>query len=172
MPKLGSYGVVSHSQGTISAGIRLITRSRYSHAFVVISDTEVIESAARGAILSPLAKYTGRPAGQIAYNDDEPIPDGMRSDIADHARWFAGTPYGYVDIAAVLLASLGLRWKWLARIVDNQHRMICSQLADFAYQEAGVQLFDDGRLPQNVVPGDLVDRLAERPWETQSKERH
>jgi hypothetical protein len=33
--------------------------------------------------------------------------------------------------------------------------MICSQLVDRCYDIAGVHLFDDGRKPGDVSPGDL-----------------
>ena len=38
--------------------------------------------------------------------------------------------------------------------------MICSQLVDEAYARAGVQLFDDGRLPGDVTPADLYGLIA------------
>jgi hypothetical protein len=34
--------------------------------------------------------------------------------------------------------------------------MICSQLADYLISSAGFKLFTDGRLHQDVTPGDLV----------------
>jgi hypothetical protein len=39
-------------------------------------------------------------------------------------------------------------------VADEGH-LICSQLVDEAYLRAGVHLFDDGRLPGDVTPGDL-----------------
>jgi hypothetical protein len=38
--------------------------------------------------------------------------------------------------------------------------MICSQLADEAAMRGGWHLFSDGRIPQDVTPGDLW-KLAE-----------
>jgi hypothetical protein len=38
--------------------------------------------------------------------------------------------------------------------------MICSQLVDEAYLRAGVHLFDDGRDPGDVTPGDLLYVIA------------
>jgi hypothetical protein len=41
---------------------------------------------------------------------------------------------------------------------------MCSQLVDLSYHEAGVELFDDGRIPGDVSPGDLLDLIqAEAP---------
>jgi hypothetical protein len=39
-------------------------------------------------------------------------------------------------------------------IADSGH-LICSQLVDLCYLRAGAHLFDDGRLPGDVTPGDL-----------------
>ncbi len=39
--------------------------------------------------------------------------------------------------------------------------MICSQLVDQSYQDAGVHLFSDGRWSGYVTPGALFERLAD-----------
>ncbi len=57
-----------------------------------------------------------------------------------------GTPTGFVDIAALGLADLGLRRRWLERVVDRQHALVCSQLVGQACPYAGVHLFTDGRM--------------------------
>ncbi len=38
----------------------------------------------------------------------------------------------------------------------RKDRLICSQLVDEAYRLADIHLFNDGRLPQLVSPGDLL----------------
>jgi len=53
------------------------------------------------------------------------------------------------------LADLGLRQRWLERVVDRQHALVCSQLVDQACLNAGVHLFTDGRMAGRVDPGDL-----------------
>lgn len=161
----GTYGVVSRSSGVVSAAIRLVTRSRYSHAFLVLDDDTVIESAAQGAIISPLAKYTNRPAGEIAYNTHEPLSNWRRARIVARGRELAGTPYGYLDVAALLLASIGIRPSFIRNRVTRSDRLICSQLVDVAYQRGGYHLFTDGRPPQDVTPGDLAQRITETIWE-------
>ncbi len=80
---------------------------------------------------------------------------GVGADVAAAALKLLGTPYGFVDIAALDLADVGLRQRWLERVVDRQHALICSQLVDQACPNAGVRLFTDGRMPGRVDPGDL-----------------
>ena len=40
--------------------------------------------------------------------------------------------------------------------------MICSQLVDQCYLEAGIHLYDDGRDPGDVTPADLAELVSER----------
>jgi hypothetical protein len=40
---------------------------------------------------------------------------------------------------------------------------MCSQLADQALADAGFHVFDDGRLPQDVVPAELFRALIDMP---------
>ncbi len=58
-------------------------------------------------------------------------------------------------MAALGLADLGLRQRWLERVADRQHALICSQLVDQACPNAGVHLFPDGRMAGRVDRGDL-----------------
>lgn len=44
--------------------------------------------------------------------------------------------------------------------------MICSQLVDQALADAGFHVFDDGRLPQDVVPAELFRALLDTPGTT------
>lgn len=167
MPRPGDYGVLSARPVGVSrlvpAAIRLVTRSRWNHAYVVVHGGYVVEATPRGARLAPMAEYTGC---EVAYNDEEPKTVVQRDAIVAAAMDLVGTPYNFVDILALGLAGLGQRSKWLRERVHNCHGMICSQLVDEAYLRAGVHLYDDGRLPGDVTPGDLADRITERSWES------
>lgn len=159
-PKPGCYGVVD-AGGWMSPVIKLVTRSRVSHAFVVISETEVIEARPRGAGIAPLAHYIAKGA---IFNSDEPIPDEIRAKIVAAAHGYIGTPYGFLDILALgLREGFGVRWGWLRRRVQDSRRMICSQLVCQCYADAGHSLFPN-RDPQDVTPGGLLIRDAEAPW--------
>ncbi len=112
-----------------------------------------IEAKMRGAVTG--REHTGALYGTRLLAEMERQRPGVGADVAAAALKLLGTPYGFVDIAALGLADLGLRQRWLERVVDRQHALICSQLVDQACLNAGVHLFTDGRMPGRVDPGDL-----------------
>jgi cell wall-associated NlpC family hydrolase len=150
-PALGDFGVV-RTGGTAAKLIRFGTRSTVNHAFVYIGGGCIVEAQPGGAVVSsadkyPLAVWAGREQPQAAH----------------HARQLVGTPYGWLDIAALSLACAGIGDEPnnpIAQIVERDNRLICSQLVDRAYLLAGVHLFDDGRLSGQVTPGDLLDLIT------------
>lgn len=93
------------------------------------------------------------------------------SELAAHAaRGYVGTPYGFLTYAALAAAWLipdgpaGLRLEGrIARRISDRREMICSQLVDQALTDAGFHVFDDGRLPQDVVPAELFRQLIAMP---------
>jgi len=146
--------------------------SRYSHAFVVVDDGQVVEANSKGARIAPLAdRLDWRP---LAFGHAVPLTDAQRAAVAREARALVGTPYSWADYVALGLDHLGDRrgFRWLhARVAGPLHayiadsgRMICSQLCDAAYHNAGLRLFDDGRNASDVTPGDLANLMIERDW--------
>jgi len=91
---------------------------------------------------------------------------GQGYDVAREARALVGTPYSFLDYAALTAHAasgrgyvpLGQRSK-LERYVASTKHMICSQLADEAMRRAGFHVFNDGRLPQDVMPAALFTGL-------------
>lgn len=83
--------------------------------------------------------------------------------IAEKAKELIGTPYSFLDYVALALRGHGLDGfgpgAWVRRRVTDSGHMICSQLADQALARAGVCVFTDGRLSQDVTPGALFYRL-------------
>lgn len=155
--------------------------SRFTHAFVVLDDQWVIEAMPGGARLAPLADrlnhaevvFSDKPiqdylerwkAGFEAETPDPTdreklydwVEESKRQDVVWNARRLEGTGYGYLQYLALGLVALGFSPKWLERYVASKGRMICSQMVDEVYRRVGIQLFDDGRLPQQVTPGDLA----------------
>lgn len=122
----------------------------YEHAFVVADDgARVIEGRPSGAGYGALAAYP-----LAAFYS---CPEDHREAVAWAAASLVGRRYSWADYFA--LAAVRFRLDVVARplraYVQGSGRLICSQLVDYAYQLAGVQLFDDGRLPGDVTPGDL-----------------
>lgn len=132
--------------------------SRYTHVFVVLDNNEIIEAMPGGAIIQPLDKYAGttKYGSPKAVYLDIKLTNEQRYRIVEEARKLKGVPYSFLDYGALALERFGIKWKWLENYVASTKHMICSQLADEACKRAGVSLFEDGRLPQKVTPGDLT----------------
>jgi len=144
---------VLRSSDLTGAVIRLVTLSRVNHAGVCLGGGGTIEAKMRGAVTG--REHAGALYGTGLLAEMEQQRPGVGADVAAAALTLLGTPYGFVDIAALGLADLGVRQRWLERVVDRQHALICSQLVDQACLDAGVHLFTDGRMPGRVDPGDL-----------------
>lgn len=141
--------------------------SRWTHAFVVLDRGEVIEAMPGGARIVPLADRLTHPEvvfcdapiqGWLAEHSQSRYSEiVLREWVVREARKLDRVGYGYLQYLALGLVALGFQPEWLRRYIASKNRMICSQLVDEVYRRAGIQLFDDGRLPQDVTPGDLDD---------------
>lgn len=174
-PTLGAFGVV-RTDSWVAPFIRLLTRSQVNHAFVLVRpladtfiavgsdgsmtrlhDWEVVEAQTSGAKLARLSKW--------ALNDNvafsAPLPAGVGDAVAYRARLLLGTPYNFLDIAALFFLLCGFRWGWLLDRAQRANRLECSQLVDRAYRNAGVHLFEDDRPDGEVTPGDLLMFIAQ-----------
>ncbi|MFE7624274.1 hypothetical protein [Streptomyces sp. NPDC057509] len=122
------------------------------HAFVYVGDGMVVQAMPGGAELIRLED-----ASPVVQWSTEKIPltDEQRERIASEALWLVGTPYSFLDYLSLGLAAWHIRPAWVRDAVDATDHLICSQLVDLCYLRAGVHLFDDGRLPGDVTPGDL-----------------
>jgi hypothetical protein len=80
----------------------------------------------------------------------------QRNDIVGAAMKLQGIPYSFLDYAALAAHHLSLGDPALKRYISSTRHLICSQLVDEVYNEAGIQLFNDGRWPGYVTPADLA----------------
>jgi cell wall-associated NlpC family hydrolase len=132
----------------------------FEHAFVLVEDGQVVEAEPGGARLAPLSEYDGRriewSTGRIA------LTDWQRARIVTAAEDYVGTPYSAADYFALAAHHLHLPGGPLLRryVADSRH-MICSQLVDQCYQDAGVKLFNDQRWPGFVTPADLYGLIRQ-----------
>ncbi|GAA4855521.1 hypothetical protein GCM10023235_36310 [Kitasatospora terrestris] len=130
----------------------------YEHAFVYVGVGELVEAQPGGAELRPLSVYDGHPV--LWSTGRVPLTDSQRDQIVAAARRYIGVPYSLLDYAALAAARLHLPiGPVLRRYVADTRHMICSQLVDQCYQDAGVHLFSDGRWPGYVTPADLANLL-------------
>jgi hypothetical protein len=186
--KPGSFFLVS-VQGLAGFGIGLGQAlagapSRYEHAGIVLdTDGTILEAEPGGARIANISEYDGRPLlvsdgpvqrevqryaarrGTAISGPPEWFDSVCRGHVVAEARKLVGVPYSPTDYLALALLHLHLPSKWIRRRVESSGHMICSQLVDAVYLRAGIHLFDDGRLPGDVMPADLAAWAED--WEQQ-----
>lgn len=161
VPEPGDIGLTS-IVGPVGWGIRLgqyLNGSGfgvYEHAFIVLDDGTLLEAEPGGARIAGLDEYAGR---HIEYVSPE-LTAEQRALICQKARAMVGIKYSFLDYAAIAAHRFQLPIPGLRRYIASTGHQICSQLADQAYQDAGVQLFNDGRWPGWVTPADLAALLG------------
>ncbi|MEU3986104.1 hypothetical protein AB0F77_39610 [Streptomyces sp. NPDC026672] len=137
----------------INAGQYLVgDGSPVQHAFVYVGNGYVVQAMPGGAEMirledasEPVVWSTGK----------VPLTEAERLFISECAIGLVGTPYSFLDYASIALAHYRIRPRWVRDFVADSGHLICSQLIDYAYECADVHLFDDGRIPGDVTPGDL-----------------
>lgn len=83
----------------------------------------------------------------------------QRAGITEWALAHQDVGYGFLDYGALILHGLHVPAPGLREYIDSTRRMICSQYVDAAYAANSMRLFDDGRWPGYVKPGDLAKLL-------------
>lgn len=159
LPRPGDFAVV-RMHGTPGALIRVGQWlngdgfANVEHAFVLVGDDALVEAEPGGARVTPLTAYDPSglhwSAGHIQLTSDQ------RAAIVAAAHRYLGTPYSFLDYGALAAHRFRLPGSGLLKgyVADTRH-MICSQLVDQCYRDAGVHLFRDGRWPGYVTPADL-----------------
>ncbi|GAA3018605.1 hypothetical protein [Streptomyces fulvorobeus] len=146
----------------VGAGQALIgDAAPVQHAFVYVGFDMVVQAMPGGAECIPLEE-----ASQVLEWSTGQLPDqvtwAQRKAVVETAHALVGTPYSYLDYVSLGLAHFRVRPAWVTEYVASTGHMICSQLVDEVYLRAGVHLFDDGRLPGDVTPGDLWKLLSRK----------
>lgn len=161
-PLPGDFAVTSIS-GQVGFLISLgewLNGSRFGHwdhAFVYVGDGQLVEAEPGGARLAGLDEYAGRP---IAWSTGHvQLTDEQRGAIVAAARARIGTPYSGLDYLAIAAHRFHLPVPWLRRYVASSKHLICSQLVDRCYADAGAHLFS-GIWEGYVTPADLADLIG------------
>lgn len=118
----------------------------------------MLEAEPGGADIKPLTAYDGTP---VCYVRPEGLTERQRTAICAAATAYVGVPYSFLDYLAIAAHRFHLPLPGLRRYVASTGHMICSQLVDQSYQDAGVHLFADGRWPGYVTPMALYNLLAD-----------
>lgn len=128
----------------------------YEHAFVLVDGGMIVEAESGGA------RRTAMHYEKVLWSTGHvALTDAQRRGIVAAADGYVGTPYSAADYFALAAHRLDLPWSQaLKGYVATSAHMICSQLVDRCYQDAGVQLFDDGRWCGYVTPGSLCRLLG------------
>lgn len=129
--------------------------SRWEHAGVVLTaDGHTLEAEPGGARVGQVSDYAGRGVVVSAWvPEHNPFTPDL---LAAVGAGLLGTPYSGLDYVALGLLHLHLPSGWVRRRVKASGRLICSQLVDEFYLRCGYHMFDDGRLPGDVMPSDLA----------------
>lgn len=161
------------SKGRVAAVIRWATRSRYSHAALVVrvrGRVMVAESRElRGCRMVPLSSALG--AARAVRFVPAPWATLDRAKAVDAALERLGQPYGWGTIVRIGFGKLPTsllrripvigRWipggrQWSEDDQDpNGPRMICSQYVAHCYRAGGVDLVPN-LSDQDTTPGDLA----------------
>lgn len=167
-PRPGDIGLTQIS-GRVGQGIRAAQWlngegfADYEHAFVYIGQADVdpgqkliIEAEPGGALLSRLEIYD---RSRVLWLS---CPPQYGDAVATAALSFRGTPYSFLDYAAIDLHRFHIPAPHLRAYIESSRHMICSQLADRAAEIGGWKIFDDGRWPGFVTPGSLYLEVLKR----------
>jgi cell wall-associated NlpC family hydrolase len=139
------------------------------HAGIYLGEGRTIEAMPGGAIEGDISNYrpeniiwsSGLEIYGVGPDYDGPLTDNERQIIVFSAVGrYKGVPYSFLDYFGLALARFRLRPRWLKRYIASTGHMICSQLVDQCYHDAGIRLFQDGRIPGDVTPADLYNLLV------------
>jgi uncharacterized protein YycO len=164
-PGLGDFEVVpTGGQGgkliQIAQIISNTGRLNYEHARIYVGNGQIVEAEPGGARVAPISIGDSGMWSTGLVN----LTSNERTLIASAAREYAERHVGYsvADYFAIAAYKfkMGVIVPGLKRFVESSGHMICSQLVDQCYQDAGVHLFNDDRWTGYVTPGDLADLLA------------
>ena len=156
----GQIGLIPHGGTFIPEAIAWITKSPVSHTIVAISETECLGAEPLGARIRPINDFPN------AIWSHFELTNTQRADIVNWTYDHEGTPYSYLDDAAIGIALLSHipTPAFVRHYLDNTGHYECAQLADLAYQAAGIHLFDDGRVPGAVFPGSYEPIWKTNGW--------
>lgn len=130
----------------------------YEHALIYTGGGEIVEAEPGGA----RRRARGVQPGDLWSTGLWNLSGDTREMICEAAVAYIGTPYGWLDYAALAARRLHIPAPGLRAYIASTGHMICSQLVDQCWADAGVHLFSDGRWPGYVTPGALANLILAR----------
>lgn len=170
VPIAGDIGLTVIT-GPVGLAIRLgqwltLDGAPYQHAFLVTDDQGTTVEAMPGRDGVRRNHVEAYDSDRTCYVRVSGMDDADRYEVARQGFALLGAKYSYGQYLSLALLGLGLKPKRLRRRIADAGHVICSQLCDEAYvrarklRPAVPQLFDDGRQPGDVTPGDLYRNMT------------
>lgn len=145
--KIGDV-ILVRGRGIISLLIRLVTRSKYSHVALALSDKHVLEIDWKYRLKINEIHYNHYDIYRFyrELNHDEIFK------LLNFAYSVIGTKYDFKQIFSLFLEyTFNIKSDYL---FNNPKKLICSDVVDLAYKEIGVDLIPNKEY-QNVTPHDV-----------------
>lgn len=136
----------------------------WRHAAVVTGPDRICQAMPRGVECVSIGQKAEDP-GTLFIRPDYRGAGTSDRDVCWWALSYLGTPYGFTTYLKLAAGAFRFRLTeaLLRRWISTRKDMICSQHVDQSLADAGFHVFDDGRLPQDVVPAELADALLNLP---------
>ena len=146
------------------------SESQYQHARLYLGNKKIVE-AEPGPGGARIADWDPKDSGFWSTGIIS-LTGEQRAKIVLAGLNYVGTRYSAADYFAMAAKRLhlGPLIPGLRNYVQTSKHMICSQLVDRCYLDAGVQLFDDKRWDGYVTPADLANLLLRKIVESQEKQ--
>jgi uncharacterized protein YycO len=148
--------LVVHNTGLLNIIIRAITRSKFNHVGLFVSDNEVVEATFNGVFKNPISKFDNLAKDNKCYYSVYRVVGAIDSDVKDITNFAIsqiGAKYDEMQIARMLLVYV-LRLPRCINYPDKLKKWICSELVAEAFARAGY-VFSPDIKPDNIVPGDF-----------------
>ncbi|MFB7479539.1 hypothetical protein ACFUEM_08685 [Streptomyces anulatus] len=162
-PQVGDFALTRIEGITgrfVAAGQALVgDAAPVQHAFVYVGNGMVVQAMPGGAEMIPIEEASPVVQWSTGHFD---LSEEQRDAVVVEAVALVGTPYSFLDYASIALAHYRIRPAWVRDYVASTGHLMCSQLVDEVYLRVGLHLFDDGRIPGDVSPGDLWKLLRSR----------
>jgi hypothetical protein len=127
---------------------------QWEHAFVYLPGGDILEAEPGGARIVPLV-YTDV---YWCAGIHQLLPATNTLTLSKLANALKGTPYSFLDYAALAAHRLHIPAPGLKSYIKSVDHMICSQLADYFYECLGAYVFADNCWPGYVTPASLYNR--------------
>lgn len=136
--------------------------AQFEHAAIYVGDGKIVQASNNGVNLSDIGTAHKSNNDLTLWSTGIiDLTDAQRTAIVKAAKGYVGTPYSWMDYAAIAahhLDMLGADQALKDYVATSKH-MQCAQTVDQSYHDGGKFLFTDNRWPGYVTPADLYNLL-------------